>query len=168
MSNLWRIVSKNGGINGKEAFLRDVVISKDSGTDVREWRSRLLHVAIRDDKITVVRLLLELGADAKCVVGGRTALHTAAFRRDPRFVEALFGVGADHTLHDHSGCTALHQAILNSFEETAAALVAGGAGVSIHLGPSTVRDPLAKSKSPERKTSLMLLSGFDQFSQKLI
>ncbi|KAJ7701497.1 ankyrin repeat-containing domain protein [Mycena rosella] len=80
--------------NGEEGFLKDISISKPNGVDLRHWRSSLLHVAIRDDKISIARLLLELGADPNYAVGGRPALHTAAFRRDPRFVDMLLEAGA--------------------------------------------------------------------------
>ncbi|KAJ7616947.1 ankyrin repeat-containing domain protein [Mycena polygramma] len=130
LTNVWRATSKNEQVNGQEAYLRDVQISQSNGTDVREWRSRLLHAAIRDNKIIMASLLLELGAEPNYPVHGRTALHTAAFRKEARFVELLLKSGADSTSLDNFGYTALHQAVMNGFEETTAALVNGGADVN--------------------------------------
>ncbi|KAJ7839850.1 hypothetical protein B0H14DRAFT_2512793, partial [Mycena olivaceomarginata] len=117
MSNLWRVGSKNEQWNRPE-FLNGVLVRQDNGTDARDWRSRLLHAAIRDDKIIMVRLLLELGTEPDYIVHGGTALHTAAFRKDARFVEMLLSAGSDTTLLDKHGYTALHRAIMNGFEET--------------------------------------------------
>ncbi|KAJ7439220.1 ankyrin repeat-containing domain protein [Mycena latifolia] len=164
MSNLWRMMSKDEMVNGRDAFLRGVAISKKGSIDGRVWRSRLLHAAIRDDKMIVVRLLLELGADANYTVGGRTALHTAAFRRDARFVEMLLGAGADPTPLDTYGHTALHRAIINGFEETAAALVTGGADVNMRVQSTEYTKRLSsygmRSKKAVSTTPLMLACGF--------
>ncbi|KAJ7439204.1 ankyrin repeat-containing domain protein [Mycena latifolia] len=157
MSNVWRILSKGEAIRGQEVFLSHVAISKNE--DARDWRSRLLHAAVRDEKMIMVRLLLELDADPNYAINGRTALHTAAFRRDARFVEMLLGAGADPTLHDHYGYTALHQAIMNGFEETIAALIAGGADINGCIQP-TDEFLYSYEKEPASATPLMLACGF--------
>ncbi|KAJ7829777.1 ankyrin repeat-containing domain protein [Mycena olivaceomarginata] len=130
MSNVWRAMSKNERLNGREQFLNGVLVRQDDIRDARDWRSRLLHAAIRDDKIIMVQLLLELGAEPNYTVHGHTALHTAAFRKDAHFVQLLLDAGSDTTPLDNYGYTALHHAILNGFEETTAALVTGGANVN--------------------------------------
>ncbi|KAJ6524309.1 ankyrin repeat-containing domain protein [Mycena capillaripes] len=127
MSNVWRAMTK---LERLEGFLEGVLACQNDGRDVRDWRSRLLHAAIRDDKIIMVRLLLELGAEANYTVHGRTALHTAAFRKDARFVQLLLSAGSDTTVLDNKGYTALHHAVMNGFEDTTAALVTGGADVN--------------------------------------
>ncbi|KAJ7078559.1 ankyrin repeat-containing domain protein [Mycena belliarum] len=134
MSNIWRAMTKAENIHGDEWYLSDRWTSLNGiSVDARDWRSRLLHAAIRDNKLLIVQLLLELGADANYMVLSRTALYTAAFRRDPRFVETLFAAGADPALHDDYGRTALHQAIINGFDETAGALITGGADVNARV-----------------------------------
>ncbi|KAJ7218912.1 ankyrin repeat-containing domain protein [Mycena rebaudengoi] len=130
MSNVWRAMSKHERSNSPEQFLNGILVRQDNGTDARDWRSRLLHAAIRDDKIIMVRLLLELGAEPNYTVHGRTALHTAAFREDARFVQMLISAGSDTTPLDNYGYTALHHAIMNGFEEATTALVTGGADVN--------------------------------------
>ncbi|KAJ7111390.1 ankyrin repeat-containing domain protein [Mycena epipterygia] len=141
MSNVWRAMSKHERIEGQEVFLDGVLISQNNGRDLRDWRSRLLHAAIRDDKIIMVRLLLELGAEPNYTIHGRTALHTAAFRKDARFVQLLLGAGADTTLLDNYGYTALHHAIMNGFEETTAAFVTGGADVNARTDHRLITGP---------------------------
>jgi ankyrin repeat protein len=131
--------------------------------DVCEWRSRLLHAAIRDDKMLMVQLLIELGADPNNTVDGRTALHIATFRVNHHFVELLLGAGADPTLRDDCGLTALHQAIMNGFEETIAALIKGGADVNARTHSPTnkwrrIKDTAGFNASD--MTPLMLTCGF--------
>ncbi|KAJ7111442.1 hypothetical protein C8R44DRAFT_633091 [Mycena epipterygia] len=158
MTNIWRTMSKAERINGQEAFLKDVMISQNKGRDINDWRSRLLHAAIRDDKIIMVRLLLELGAEPNYTVHGRTALHTAAFRKEACFVELLLSAGADTTLLDNYGYTALHQAIINGFEGTIAALLTGGADVNAR---TDCRIKTSDSRAPVNGTTpLILACGF--------
>ncbi|KAJ6461144.1 ankyrin repeat-containing domain protein [Mycena vitilis] len=161
MNNVWRATSKNEQVNGQEAYLRDVQISQHRETYVREWRSRLLHAAIRDNKIIMVSLLLELGAEPNYSVHGRTALHSAAFRKEAQFVELLLTSGADSTLLDNYGYTALHQAVMNGFEETTAALVKGGADVNARTDHGLVpRSYDRGQKLINGTTPLILTCGF--------
>ncbi|KAJ6540513.1 ankyrin repeat-containing domain protein [Mycena capillaripes] len=147
MTNLWRTLSKEEKTRGPEYFLEDVAVSQGTH-DVQDWRSRLLHVAIRDDKLNVARLLIELDADPNYMVRTQTALHTAAYRKDPAFVNLLLAAGADPTLRDNNNFTALHRAIINGFENTIAALIAGGADVNVLTN-------LAR-RSHSQRTPLML------------
>ncbi|KAJ6474851.1 ankyrin repeat-containing domain protein, partial [Mycena sanguinolenta] len=159
MFNIWRTLNKAERHYGPGEMLSymQVSCSHDSLQDVRDWRSRLLHAAIRDDKIIMVHLLIELGADTNYLVDRRTALHTAAFRANHHFVELLLGAGADPTLRDDRGCTALHQAVMNGFEETIATLIKGGADVNarVHRPSKKSLDDFASSMTP-----LMLTCGF--------
>ncbi|KAJ7439205.1 ankyrin repeat-containing domain protein, partial [Mycena latifolia] len=154
MYNVWRILSKSERLDNLRLRHAPSKMPKKDGEDAREWRSRLLHVAIHDEKMMMVRLLLELGADANYTVGGRTALHIAAFRKDARFVKMLLSAGADLTRHDKYGCTALHKAIVNGFEETVAALIAGGADVNVRI------QSRSKYSNVNNMTPLMLACGF--------
>ncbi|KAJ7439211.1 ankyrin repeat-containing domain protein [Mycena latifolia] len=156
MYNVWRIHSKV-----EWSVDRDLehALSKKGGIDAHDWRSRLLHAAIRDEKMIMARLLLELGADPNYTVGVRTALHNAAFRKDARFVEMLLSAGADLTRHDTFGYTALHNAIVNGFEETVAALIASGADVNVRI-QSTNKYSCSEEKESNSTTPLMLACGF--------
>ncbi|KAJ7111448.1 ankyrin repeat-containing domain protein [Mycena epipterygia] len=165
MTNVLRATSKYERFHGHDGFLdsEGTLISPNDGRPVRDWRSRLLHAAIRDNKLNMVRLLLELGAEANYTVGGRTTLHTAAFREDARFVEILPGAGADTTLLDNYGYTALHHAIMNGFEETTAALVNGGADVNARTDHRAIIDSRITTKDyrapVDGTTPLMLACG---------
>ncbi|KAJ7078564.1 ankyrin repeat-containing domain protein [Mycena belliarum] len=152
MPNIWRMMTKSESYHGQEVYIPDVTSSKSGDPDVREWRSRLMHAAIRDNKLLIVQLLLELGADANYTLSGRTTLYTAAFRRNPRFVETLLAAGADPNLYDDYGHTALHQAILNGSEETAAALITGGADVNARV--AATEDGRQRRSYSSRKTDL--------------
>ncbi|KAJ7033224.1 ankyrin repeat-containing domain protein [Mycena alexandri] len=160
MSNIWRTLNKAELIHGPDSTS---VALPDSGyklQDAREWRSRLLHAAIRDDKMIMVQLLLELGADPNNLVYGCTALHTAACRVDHRLVELLLAAGGDPTLYDDRGRTALHQAVMNGFEETITALIRGGADVNAVIQTSKSR-PREMGPNTSGMTPLMLTSGFE-------
>ncbi|KAJ7439213.1 hypothetical protein FB451DRAFT_1570045 [Mycena latifolia] len=158
MYNVWRIMSKP---EARDNWFLERALSKKDGVDARDWRSRLLHAAIRDEKMMMVRLLLELGADPNYTVGGRTALHNAAYRKDARFVEMLLSAGADLTRHDRYGYTALHKAIVNGLEETVAALIASGADVNVRIqSTSTGRDDYHDENESNSRTPLMLACGF--------
>ncbi|KAJ7851754.1 ankyrin repeat-containing domain protein [Mycena leptocephala] len=167
MSNIWRTMNKAEIIHGPGEFLSDVNVnvscSQYDFQDVCEWRSRLLHAAIRDDKMLMVQLLIELGADPNNTLDGRTPLHTATFRVNHRFVELLLGAGADPTLRDDRGLTALHQAIMNGFEETIAALIKGGADINARTHSPTnklIRTEDNEGFNASGVTPLMLTCGF--------
>ncbi|KAF8217396.1 ankyrin repeat-containing domain protein [Mycena galopus ATCC 62051] len=162
MSNVWRVMSKSERLRGQEQFLKGILIRQDNDRDARDWRSRLLHAAIRDDKIIMVQLLLELGAEPNYTVHGRTALHTAAFRKNARFVQLLLSAGSDTTLLDNYGYTALHHAIMNGFDETTAALITGGADVNArtdHNSPDSI-DRADFGNPVNGTTPLILTCGF--------
>ncbi|KAJ7766224.1 ankyrin repeat-containing domain protein [Mycena metata] len=158
MSNIWRTLSKAERINGPDSTSASLFDPYYKVQNLGEWRSRLLHVAIRDDKIIMVQLLLELGADPNNIIHGRPALHTAAGRREHRLVELILAAGGDPILYDARGRTALHQAVMNGFEETAMALIRGGADVN-----AVIQDSLSREREigPDVSgfTPLMLASG---------
>lgn len=120
--NTWRILDKAEAICGEGHSINYTSVSPSSVN----WRSELLHVAIRDAKLTVAQLLVELGADINLPLRNRTPLHIAAFRKDPQFAELLLQNGADVTRKDQKGLTPLHLAVLNGFHETAAILLEWG------------------------------------------
>ena len=73
----------------------------------------LLHVAIRTQKKTMVRLLLRRGATTvdERDVHGRTALHVAVQRGDEEMVRTLLKHGADPEATDGCGLDALRLAV---------------------------------------------------------
>ncbi|MGH1484144.1 MAG: glyoxalase superfamily protein [Geminicoccales bacterium] len=65
-----------------------------------EYRRTPLHLAVLKDRMAMVDLLLELGADPNLRDSrGRTALNDASSRTDRRIVERLIAAGADPKEH---------------------------------------------------------------------
>ncbi|KAJ2930181.1 hypothetical protein H1R20_g6860, partial [Candolleomyces eurysporus] len=127
IGNVWRVWNKADGLY-QDAYLRDPL--EAHGTD---WKTRLLQVAIKDDKLHVAQMLLELGANPNTPLGPhkRMAIHVAAFRRDPCFVELLLKWRKDCvSLQDKEGRTALHLAVLHGFESSVKILLEYGAHVN--------------------------------------
>ncbi|KAJ7860217.1 ankyrin repeat-containing domain protein [Mycena olivaceomarginata] len=154
MPNLWRLWNKNQIRDAPDDFMTSRM--PQYNPNVHDWRARLLHVAIRDDKIMIVRLLLELGADTNYSINGRTALHIAAFRRDSMFVSLLLKAGADPALHDQWGCTALHQALINGFEGPAATLITSGSDANERTNTPKGHWQLYRSWKANSMTPLIL------------
>jgi ankyrin repeat protein len=115
---------------------------------MQDWGLRMLHVAIRDVKLLIFRLLIELGADVNFQEEGlkRTPLHTAAFWKDKRFVQLLLENKANPSNIDKDGQTPLHQVILNGFEETTTCPIEHSSDVN--------------ARTSSGKTPLLLACGF--------
>lgn len=84
-----------------------------------------LHFAAREGHLEVVQLLIERGAhiDAQTTAGGATPLHRAAFMGRTDVVKALLNGGADPTIRDADGQTALHKANAQSRASVASVLL---------------------------------------------
>jgi hypothetical protein len=126
-ANLWRVTGKGERINGFEW----AIPGKNNLTSQREatpdqWLSMLMRRAICDQQWKSLQMLIKAGADVKY----RHAIHDAAFRSDPRYVECFLQNGADPNTLDGLGRTALNKAVLNGFLDTTAALIDGGADVN--------------------------------------
>ena len=137
-SNAWRTISKAEWSYHRETEDSQYKVPWSRGTG--PWKSRLLHGAVRDGSLMALRALLETGADVNYSVKGRTPLHAAAQREDPKFVESLVTRGADVSARDQWDQTPLHRAIISGFEATTAALLSAGS------------DPNAVLKDPRRIT----------------
>lgn len=62
-----------------------------------------LNIACKNQQLSTVRQLLQLGANVNSVVSGESALHTAARLSCPEIVSTLLEHGADRTLRDPLG-----------------------------------------------------------------
>ncbi|KAL3490044.1 ankyrin repeat-containing domain protein [Aspergillus germanicus] len=129
--NPWRTLTKGEQVQGREYSVPKLSRWNVNGpngyrSDPVTWKSVLLLSAIRDEQLSSVHLLIQSGADVQY----GNALHIAACREDPRFVENLLKAGADPNEYDGQGRTALHEAVLNGFIETITALIDGGADVN--------------------------------------
>lgn len=136
-SIVWRAMSKREYSDRKGLKRWDIKRKVESSV---AWKSKLLHGAIRDGKVLIVQLLVELGAHLQSDYSGRTPLQQAAFLKDPEIAEILLANGAN--ISDPGEQTPLHFAIGCGFERTAEVLLRGGAGIN--------------TKNAEGKTPLML------------
>ncbi|KAJ5690434.1 ankyrin repeat-containing protein [Penicillium macrosclerotiorum] len=183
--NPWRAMSKNERVNGFECLVpktrRQFTSNpKEVQDDPQKWKSTLLHHAIQDEQFIVAQMLVRAGAD----VNYCHALHMASFRKDSRYVTILLEGGADPNVVNLFGRTALNEAFLNGFADTATALIEGGADVNHGLCPrhnkcmNSFMDSDFQTKgyrvrpSHNGATSLMLACGFKfilrkQFVQKI-
>ncbi|KAE8555567.1 hypothetical protein TMatcc_002826 [Talaromyces marneffei ATCC 18224] len=128
--NPWRTMTKGERINGRESNIPRFTgnyadKSEEWRSDPKKWKSVLLLSAIRDQQLSSVELLVKAGAD----VDYESALCVAACRQDPRYVQCLLKNGADPNIKNKFGRTALHEAVMNGFMETIAALLDGGADI---------------------------------------
>ncbi|RXW25640.1 hypothetical protein EST38_g228 [Candolleomyces aberdarensis] len=128
ISNVWRALRKSETFYNRDAYLRDPL-----DTSVTYWKTQLLHVAIKDNKLHVAQMLLERGVNPNAPHGPHrwTAIHVAAFCRDPCFVELILRWSKDSiSLRDTEGRTALHLAVLHGFESSIKILLEHGADVN--------------------------------------
>ncbi|RXW17995.1 hypothetical protein EST38_g7853 [Candolleomyces aberdarensis] len=128
IDNVWRVLNKADLVLGQDYYLRSPLDAQ-----VTDWKTRLLHVAIKDDKLHVAQMLLELGANPNTPCGPNewTAIHVAAFRQDPCFVELILKWSKNCiSLQDKKRKTALHLAVLNGFESLVKILLEHGADVN--------------------------------------
>lgn len=125
--NPWRTMTKGERLNGRESNVPRFTgrNSEEWRSDSKKWKSVLLLSAIRDQQFSSVELLVKAGAD----VDYEDALCIAACRRDPRYVQCLLRSGANPNIKNRYGRTALHEAVMNGFVETIAALLDGGANI---------------------------------------
>ena len=160
MSNMWRIMNKAERINGLESYVSHTWWSSSGEkTGDTAWKVRLLHSAIKDQKLSIVQLLIEIGANVN-YIRTRSALHAAAFRKDPKFTQVLLKNGANVSVRDSHGQTALHQAVLNGFEETIAALLQGGSDANARRPLNSEESRRLSRDCVGNQTPLMMACGY--------
>ena len=127
----WRIMTKADHFDSKGLGRWD--IEKGYGSP-EDWKTKLLHGAIRDGKVLVVQLLVELGTDIKDSYQGKTPLEHAALLEDPSIATILLSNGAHDTQayqHRSGDPSPLEIAIAHGFVRTAEVLIQGGFDVNL-------------------------------------
>lgn len=154
-ANLWRVMGKEQHHHGLESGIltpygRGSNDLNSHRTNESDWKSTLLMYAIRDNQWSVMQMLIKAGAD----VNLDYALHVAAFRSDPRYVECLIQHDANVNYATLAGRTALHEAVMNGFLDTITALVNGGADVNLQQAKEY-------GESSQHLDCRLLTEGFD-------
>lgn len=126
---------------GDEATVRALVVARRDNATASELLSvsdtgnivsdTPLSAACQHGRLTIVRTLLELGADANThPTGKRSPLRFAVDHGHTAIVSELIAHGADSSATDMYGWTALHTAAQLGHVAIAAALAAHGANVN--------------------------------------
>ncbi len=130
VSSTWRIMSKADRFD--EKGLRRYNINKISYSSL-DWKTNLLHGAIRDGKALIVRLLVELGTELQGPYSQRderTPLEHASLLEDPEITNILLENGAFDSGASDAG-SPLRSAIARGFDRTVEALLQGGIDVDV-------------------------------------
>jgi ankyrin repeat protein len=123
--NTWLALTKHDMMLGSESRVPDLCNPRNVRSSACERKSsqiKALHSSIRDARLAVMKMLIDVGADVN-YNSSVSLLHMAAFRKDSRYVELLLARGVDPNVYDNRGQTALHQAIRNSFIDNIIALL---------------------------------------------
>lgn len=151
-NNPWRTLTKGERTNGRESTLPRLTgsyadKSEKYRTDPTEWKTVLLVSAVRDGQLSSVQLLAKAGANVN------SALYAAACRRDPSYVRCLLENGADPNKPSY-GRFPLHEAVLNGFLETTAALIDGGADVNNAVPPGNSDGRFGRRRRYEHRPTM--------------
>ena len=94
-----------------------------------------LHIAIMNQNINLVKLLLKYGADGNSKqyndIGERTPLHYAVQKNNYELTAILLDNGANPTLGDKRGLSVLHYAARFGFMEIVKLLLKYGADINL-------------------------------------
>ena len=127
VSSTWRVMSKADSFDGKGLRRYDINSPSYSSLD---WKTKLLHGAIRDGKALIVRMLVELGTDLQRSHEGRTPLERASLLEDPEITNILLENGA-YASGAFDTKSPLHTAIARGYDRTVEALLQGGIDVDV-------------------------------------
>jgi len=141
-------------------FLLDTGADIDA-TSIGENRS-LLHLATRDDRIDVVRVLLAKGAKKDAIsVDGTTALMIAAQYHRIEILRLLIQAGTDIDASNQEGVTALMYAAQLNFQNGVQDLLRAGANVNKMTNSGATALMLAAQNGYQNVTRTLLAAGAD-------
>ena len=93
-----------------------------------EYNMTALHWAAYYNRIKIVKILIDAGADLDVRNNmGYTALHRAAYYNRIKIVRMLINAGANVNVQDYEGCTLLHDLAFWRNIKTVKILIAAGA-----------------------------------------
>ena len=135
----------------------------DHGLDA--WGPWVLHnAASRTSNPTIIRLLLEAGADPNAPDDyGSTPLHAAAYNDNSIVSSVLLDAGAQPNARDNRGWTPLHRAVRSENRLTVSILLDGGADVNARAYDEQGRFPLhlAAAQDDPMLVAMLLDAGAD-------
>ena len=100
---------------------------QSSGDNMACKTAAPLHLAIFNNHIDVVKILLDEGADPNKKYVERTLLIMAILRNNSKIIDLLLEAGADLNVEHESGSTLLHLAARHCYKDAVEALLARGA-----------------------------------------
>lgn len=139
-------------------------------TDANNTEDSLLHLAVRENNIPVVKYLLEnnMNPDPRNVMG-ETPLHLAALIHAPSVGDLLCEAGADVNAVDNKENTPLHNAFLSDHpsNEMVKVLLKFGANPSIQNNEKCTPVHYAAIANHSKVLESMLYMSEDAFTQAL-
>lgn len=159
----WNCENLNTRAFARLAEADDMARCVDSGLEIdsRDRYGRTpLHLAIENDRLTLVERLLEAGADVNATADfAGTPLHAAAWNDgDTATIRLLIEAGASVVARDDRGETPLHIASRVSDRTLVAALLGAGADVGARDGSGRTPLHAASDGHPKRDVVAALLA----------
>lgn len=121
--------------NGHSAILRLLLQNAQMIEDCAATYG--LHWAVREQRVTAVAALLDLGVRPDNLVDGTSLLHVVAENAWLSILNELLRVRPDLQIADAKGSTPLHIAVLGGHQSIVEALLEAGADIEYKKGPST-------------------------------
>ncbi len=121
-------ISLFGPVSGGRADMIKELIAAGGDVNVRDrWGNSVLGEAVEAGNPTIVRIIIDAGANLDAVSGGRTPLILAVCKQNKELVDVLLCAGAKVDARDIYKFTALMEAVIRPNKEILLTLLAAGA-----------------------------------------